>query len=162
MRVVQVEWISRDEAETLDFGRRLGRALRPPVWIALMGDLGAGKTRLAQGICEGLEYPGRVRSPTFVLENRYRGRAPIRHQDLYRLEAPDEEMAFEWEDDRESVFLVEWAERAEPEDRPGGRTLEVAIAIDGERRRTLRLSWSESSILGNWDWRGSKTSGGAR
>lgn len=155
MREMRVEWVSRGESETVAFGRRLGRALVAPVWVGLRGDLGAGKTRLAQGLCQGMGYAGRVRSPTFVLENRYQANLPIRHQDLYRLEVPDEEMAAEWQDDRESVFLVEWADRASVADLPESRVLIIDLSIAGEHRRLLRLFWTEP-VVGDWDWEGGR------
>jgi tRNA threonylcarbamoyladenosine biosynthesis protein TsaE len=67
-------WWSEAEARTLEFGEKLGRALAAPAWVGLSGPLGSGKTRLIQGIARGLGFDGPVRSPTFVLEHRYRGR----------------------------------------------------------------------------------------
>lgn len=110
--MIRLTWQSASEEETARLGAALGAALVPPIWIGLEGPLGAGKTRFAAGLAQGLGYRGRVRSPTFVLENRYSGRTSIRHLDLYRLEAPDEEMVASWDEDARSVIVVEWAERA--------------------------------------------------
>ena len=104
-------WRTRSEEETVSLGRALALALVPPVWVGLTGPLGAGKTRLVQGIADGLHYPGRVRSPTFVLENRYAASVPIVHQDLYRLSDVDEEILAGWEENVDAIVLVEWAER---------------------------------------------------
>jgi len=122
--VIRLTWQSGSEEETARLGAALGAALVPPLWIGLEGPLGAGKTRFAAGLAQGLGYRGRVRSPTFVLENRYSGRTSIRHLDLYRLEAPDEEMVASWDEDPRSVIVVEWAERAA--ERPE-RALRVVI-----------------------------------
>ena len=111
MTSASLHWLSRSEDATLRFGKALGSALAPPIWIGLRGDLGAGKTRLVQGIAEGLGYQGRVRSPSFVLENRYLASILIQHQDLYRLEEPDEELLAGWEENRDGVIVVEWADR---------------------------------------------------
>lgn len=98
--------------ETRAFGRRLAGALEGGDIIALEGDLGSGKTELVRGIADGLEVVGSVHSPTFVLHHRYRGRLPIEHYDLYRLEG----MA--WVDTGldepapDAVTLIEWPERA--------------------------------------------------
>ena len=98
--------------ETRVFGRRLASVLQGGDVIALEGDLGSGKTELVRGIADGLEVVGSVHSPTFVLHHRYRGRLPIEHYDLYRLEG----MA--WVDTGldepapDAVTLIEWPERA--------------------------------------------------
>src|SRR2546429_6769167 len=72
--------------ETREVGRRLGRVVEPGDVIALEGELGTGKTELVKGIAEALGVTSGVHSPTFVLHHRYRGRLPIEHYDLYRLE----------------------------------------------------------------------------
>ena len=97
-----------------------------------------------QGIAQGLGYTGRVRSPSFVLENRYRAQVLIQHQDLYRLEAPDEEIATGWEENDRSVILVEWSERA------GSyppRWLEVTLERSGTDRRWVHLRWEAGAAV---------------
>ena len=85
--------------------------------MALIGELGAGKTVLAKGIAEGLgvEDDREVTSPSFVLVNEYRGRVPVYHVDLYRLENSAEVEGIGWEEfiSGPGVTLVEWAEKAE-------------------------------------------------
>jgi tRNA threonylcarbamoyladenosine biosynthesis protein TsaE len=139
MRSLLVEVFSRSEEETVRFGERLGAALRSGAVVGLTGPLGAGKTRLVQGIARGAGYSGRVRSPSFALLHIYRGRLPLRHFDLYRLESIDEGTAGEWEEAMESdgISLVEWADQIPdliPQD---------AVRIDlrpvGEGDRILRL-----------------------
>jgi tRNA threonylcarbamoyladenosine biosynthesis protein TsaE len=134
----RLAWWSRSEEETLLFGELLGRALAPPAWIGLVGSLGAGKTRLVQGVARGLDYAGRVHSPSYVLEHRYRGRVLIRHLDLYRLEAVTEDLEATWLDGDEGVTLVEWAERV-PETPEGA--LRVRVEAAGEPGRWIVLEW---------------------
>lgn len=103
--------------ETHELGRRLGEQLGPGDVVALIGELAAGKTVLTQGIAEGLGVPPHVpvSSPTFTLINRYRGRCPLIHADLYRIADPIELDALgyeEWLDPIDSVTVVEWADRA--------------------------------------------------
>src|SRR2546423_12114491 len=73
--------------ETREVGRHLGLVVEAGDVIALEGELGTGKTELVKGIAEALGVTSGVHSPTFVLHHRYRGRLPIEHYDLYRLEA---------------------------------------------------------------------------
>ena len=98
--------------ETREVGRRLGQVLEAGDVIALEGELGTGKTELIKGIAEALGVTSGVHSPTFVLHHCYRGRLPIEHYDLYRLEG----MA--WIDTGldepapDAVTVIEWPERA--------------------------------------------------
>lgn len=107
--------VALTESELCDWGERLGRAVQPPLLIALAGDLGAGKTTLAQSICRGAGVPGRVTSPTFALVQRYDGeRFPVYHLDLYRLDSPAQLINLGWQDvlNDHALVIVEWAERA--------------------------------------------------
>ena len=84
--------------------------------IALIGQLGCGKTLLTRGICLGLNVPPRqVNSPTFVLVNEYRGRLPVYHMDLYRITGTSDAMEIGLLDylhkAKSGVMIVEWAER---------------------------------------------------
>lgn len=110
-----------DEETLRRWGRRLGEAATEPgegpgLTVALFGPLGAGKTTLVRAACRGAGVEGEVRSPTFTLHNHHRprGRRPIHHVDLYRLEGPGELDDLGWDSllDAEGVVFVEWAERA--------------------------------------------------
>lgn len=97
--------------ETLSLGRQIGRLLAPGMIIGLCGDLGAGKTCLVKGIAEGLGIaPETVTSPTFTLvAEHYRGRVPLYHIDLYRLEGVEgEELGYEEYLFGQGVAVVEW------------------------------------------------------
>jgi tRNA threonylcarbamoyladenosine biosynthesis protein TsaE len=129
-----------DEFATLDFGRRLASAVRPGMAIWLSGDLGAGKTTLARGLLRGLNYYGRVKSPTYTLLEIYPFSSfNLYHFDLYRFADP-----IEWEEsgfreyfNAQSICLVEWPEKAEgmlPEP-----DLLIQLDLAGEGRVT-RLS----------------------
>src|SRR2546422_8681180 len=69
-------------------GERLAAALGPGDVVALVGELGAGKTCFIQGLVRGLGATTRATSPTFVLINQYRGRVPIYHVGAYRTQRP--------------------------------------------------------------------------
>jgi tRNA threonylcarbamoyladenosine biosynthesis protein TsaE len=132
---------SQGEEQTLKLGRVLGHVLEAGAVVALMGELGAGKTRLAQGIAEGLEVPRdqQVRSPSFALIHEHYGRLPLYHMDFYRLEAarwePElgvEDYLWGW-----GVCVIEWADRI-PELLPSDY-LEIRIRTTGHEDREIRL-----------------------
>ncbi len=108
------EFISRSPEQTRRIGIRLGSFLQPGDVVCLSGELGAGKTTLAQGIAQGWGSLDAVTSPTFVLVNNYRkaGGFEMNHFDAYRvqdaLEAEDLDLNGMIAD---GPFLVEWAER---------------------------------------------------
>lgn len=102
--------------ETAAAGERLGRALASGAVVALTGALGAGKTCFIQGLVRGLGVERRATSPTFVLVNEYRGRMPVLHVDLYRIDrlADVEDLGLPDVFGREAVILVEWADKLGP------------------------------------------------
>jgi tRNA threonylcarbamoyladenosine biosynthesis protein TsaE len=102
--------------ETAAAGERLGRALGPGAVVALTGELGAGKTCFIQGVVRGLGVAAWATSPTFVLVNEYRGRVPVHHVDLYRVDtlAQIEDLGITELFGGEDVTLVEWAEKLGP------------------------------------------------
>jgi len=112
-------FISNSPKATLSLGKRLGERLEAGSIIALIGELGCGKTLLTRGICSGLGVPtGYVSSPTFVFANEYPGKLPVFHIDLYRLSEITE--AFEigildyLAKAESGVVVVEWAEKISP------------------------------------------------
>ncbi len=140
-----LELESLSEAETIDIGRRIGRGLAAGDLVLLLAPFGAGKTHLAKGIAAGLGAdPDEVNSPSFVLINEYvsgqeRGRIPIYHADLYRIETAHDLATSGLEEcfNGDGICLIEWAERAAgvlPSER-----LAVYIRETGERSRRLRL-----------------------
>ena len=108
------DFVSRAPEQTRRLGIRLGALLRPGDVLALIGDLGAGKTTFVQGIAQGWGSTDAVSSPTFVLVNVYRRPDGdlLHHMDAYRMQS-----ALEAEDlDIEEMLatgalIVEWAER---------------------------------------------------
>lgn len=105
--------MTRDEL--VAWGESFGRAASPPLVIALAGDLGAGKTTLAQAICAGYGVTQSVTSPTFALVHKYDApRSPVYHLDLYRIEKPSDLVNIGWDEIAAShaLVIVEWPERA--------------------------------------------------
>jgi tRNA threonylcarbamoyladenosine biosynthesis protein TsaE len=103
------------ERELRDWGAELGRAITPPLVVTLAGELGVGKTTLAQAICLGYGVIGEITSPTYALVQEYVApRSVVFHIDLYRLEFPDQLTNLGWDEivSSRSLVLVEWPERA--------------------------------------------------
>jgi tRNA threonylcarbamoyladenosine biosynthesis protein TsaE len=138
-------FLSNSPAATSGFGKRMGERLKAGSVIALIGELGCGKTLLTRGICDGLGVPLRlVNSPTFILVNEYRGKLPVFHMDLYRLGEMAEGFEIGLLDylarAESGVMVVEWAEKILsllPDDR-----LEVWFHIRSARKRQIELSAS--------------------
>ncbi|HTP51745.1 MAG TPA: tRNA (adenosine(37)-N6)-threonylcarbamoyltransferase complex ATPase subunit type 1 TsaE [Anaeromyxobacteraceae bacterium] len=132
--------LSRSARQTTSLGKRLGRLLAPGDVVALVGDLGAGKTHLARGICEGAGVASRdVASPSFAIVATYRGRLPLHHADLYRVGDFDELYATGFTDlpGGDGALVVEWADRV-PGALPAER-LEIELAHDPRRPSVRHL-----------------------
>ncbi|HEY5512952.1 MAG TPA: tRNA (adenosine(37)-N6)-threonylcarbamoyltransferase complex ATPase subunit type 1 TsaE [Geomonas sp.] len=136
--------VTKSGAETVALGARLGRLLAPGDLVALVGELGAGKTQFAKGIASGLEVDPRtpVTSPTYTILNIYQGRIPLYHFDLYRLHGPEEveELGFEEYFSGAGACVVEWAERL-GEEMPAG-LLTVSLCHAGADSRTVSFAAS--------------------
>ena len=124
---------------TRKLGERIGRMLHAGDVVLLSGELGAGKTVLAQGIGRGLGVTDPIKSSSFVIMNEYEG-ASLRlfHADLYRLEDSEQvaELALD-ELAEKGVLVVEWPERAPDEMSP--EHLLVRLAYDGAKARTIEI-----------------------
>jgi tRNA threonylcarbamoyladenosine biosynthesis protein TsaE len=130
-------FVSASAAETEAAGERLASGLAAGDVVVVSGDLGAGKTTLIRGACRGLGVEGPVTSPTFTIGQRYSGRLPVSHLDLYRLGGLEGEDPALLDDylDPASVAFLEWPALAEPE-LAGRRLLEVRLThLGGDRRR---------------------------
>jgi len=130
---------SLSEEETVDLGRGVGRALKGGELLLLSGDLGYGKTVFTRGVATALGVlPEEVSSPSFTLVHEYRGgRVPLFHIDLYRLDAPDEEVGtLGIEEIREAggVVLVEWGEKLPPFLKRGATIVRFHDVGEGSRR----------------------------
>ncbi|WP_242095191.1 tRNA (adenosine(37)-N6)-threonylcarbamoyltransferase complex ATPase subunit type 1 TsaE [Sphingomonas sp. CROZ-RG-20F-R02-07] len=132
-----------DPAATEAFGATLAPLVRVGDVVALVGDLGAGKTSLARGLLAALGLAGEAPSPSFAIVQPYappETRLPVLHVDLYRIESPDEmeELGLD-EALGDSVLLVEWPERAGVARWPDALVLTLAAEPDGARRLTVTV-----------------------
>ena len=134
-------FVARNEADTRRLGAALAEVLPPGTTVALVGTLGAGKTRLVQALAEACGVPHEtVVSPTFVLCQPYHGRRTLFHLDAYRLADDDEflELGPEEYFESDGLTLIEWADRVSrclPPER-----LEIHIHVTGETERTFEIT----------------------
>ncbi|MBN2025935.1 MAG: tRNA (adenosine(37)-N6)-threonylcarbamoyltransferase complex ATPase subunit type 1 TsaE [Actinobacteria bacterium] len=117
--------------QTFGLGVEFASLLRPGDVVLLVGELGAGKTCLAQGIARGVGVGEQVTSPTFTIMREYRGRMPLYHLDAYRLEGPEDlyDIGVEEYLEGEGVLVVEWGDRVREFFPPG--YLEVRLDFTG-------------------------------
>ncbi len=107
------KFVTQSEEETIRVGEEFSHRLHPGEVVALFGDLGTGKTRLAKGISKGLGVREHVTSPTFIVVNEHLdGRIPLYHFDFYRLKTINEldEIGFEEYIYGNGVCVLEWAD----------------------------------------------------
>jgi tRNA threonylcarbamoyladenosine biosynthesis protein TsaE len=140
--VYTAERRTRSARATFRLGARLGGLLQPGDVVALVGELGAGKTQLVRGTCEGAAVPAsEVSSPSFAIVATYHGRIPVHHADLYRISDEDELYATGFFDlvGGEGALLVEWADQV-PGALPAER-LEITLAHveDAPDHRIVRV-----------------------
>lgn len=135
------QFISNSPEETRAIGEGLGASLKAGDVVAYYGGLGVGKTAFTGGLAKGLGIHEPITSPTFALVNEYKGKYPLYHFDMYRVET--------WEDlystgffdylDTPCVLAIEWSENVDGA-LPEG-TIEVEISLgerEGQRIITIR------------------------
>lgn len=129
---------TQSPGETRALGRELAQTLAPGAILALVGDLGCGKTAFVKGIVDAFGDGEGVTSPTFTLVNEYEGTVPVYHFDVYRLENPSVEEC-DWMDDyffADGICLIEWADNIKavlPE-----HTLRITFAKNPEKGEDYR------------------------
>jgi tRNA threonylcarbamoyladenosine biosynthesis protein TsaE len=128
--------IAANAEATREVAAELAPDLKAGSVLALVGDLGAGKTEFVKGLAAGLGSPAVVTSPTFTLIHEYLGgRLPLYHMDFYRLSSEDEldEIGFDDYLSQAGICAVEWANRF-PERIPGTAIwVTLSIAENNER-----------------------------
>lgn len=127
------QWIMKNEQETQRFGHQLAKHLKPGDVVALIGDLGTGKTALTKAVAAGIGVTEMITSPTFTIVCEYHeGRMPLYHFDVYRVYDPDElfEIGFEEYLFGAGVCLIEWADLID--DILPSNTIRVEIAYGEE------------------------------
>lgn len=138
----QITHITTSDEETIGLGQRLGHLLSEGDVVALVGELGSGKTWFTKGLALGLGVSADtiVTSPSFTLVNEYKGRYTIYHMDFYRLETLPEVLSAGLEEylHNSGVVVLEWADRW-PDILPENRVMVQFVIID-DRSRELTFS----------------------
>jgi len=139
----EIKVASNSEAETYEFSQKVAKHVRIGQVIALIGNLGSGKTIFAKGFAAALDVKENISSPTFniVCEYTWDDKKMLYHLDLYRINNSSDAFAFginEYIYDKNAIILLEWPERIAdilPED-----TLFIKIEQAGKYKRTISLS----------------------
>ena len=130
--------ITKSPEETQALGEEIGRELSCGDIVAITGELGAGKTCLVQGIGWGAGVDPKVymTSPSFTIIKAYRGRIPVHHIDLFRLNTIEEAYELPIEDYffGKGVTIIEWADKIESLLPPGHLRIHIEIVSENERR----------------------------
>ena len=130
--------ILKDLQDTERYARSWAHQARPGMVLALVGDLGAGKTTFSKYFAKALGFKGLVSSPTFTLSHHYPARLPIYHIDCYRLDSTQGLIGAGLEaylPSTDGVTLIEWADKF-PQLLPQ-HTLNLAFEILDEDRRAV-------------------------
>ncbi len=139
---MELTLISESIEDTLNIGRIIGKNLSGGDVVALIGDLGSGKTCITQGIALGIGIPEeyRITSPTFTLINEYPGKITLYHIDIYRLSGPQdlEDMGYEEYFYGDGVTIIEWAEKIK--DILPKKCLHVYLRYLDENKREIKIS----------------------
>lgn len=133
--------ITGSAAETEEVGAELAPALRDGDVVALVGELGAGKSTFVRGLARGLFVKDVLLSPSFVLARSYEGRIPFHHLDLYRVRSFGELSEVGLDEllpPPRGVTAVEWADRIRDRIPPGAVWVVLEHAGGDRRRITLR------------------------
>ncbi len=124
--------------QTRAVGYNLAAELAPGAVVALLGELGSGKTAFVKGVLDFFGDGDEVVSPTFTLVNEYDGKVPVYHFDVYRLENPTLEQC-DWMDDYlfgRGICLIEWADNVR--DILPADTLRITFRKDPEKGENYR------------------------
>jgi len=132
---------SKSTSETMQIGKSIGSLLLPGDVVALVGELGTGKTQFIKGLAVGVGIgkPTYISSPSFTLINEYKGKIPFYHIDLFRLRAEKEAEDLGLEEYFQSggITAIEWADRI-PSLLPR-EMLWIQISYTGENTRSLEI-----------------------
>jgi tRNA threonylcarbamoyladenosine biosynthesis protein TsaE len=132
---------TKSTSETIRIGKSIGSLLMPGDVVALVGELGTGKTQFIKGLATGVGVgkPTYISSPSFTLINEYAGKVPFYHIDLFRLksEKEAEELGLEEYFQGGGITAIEWADKI-PSFLPQ-EMLSIHIRYTGKHTRSIEM-----------------------
>ena len=135
---MKTELITKNTTETENIGKEFAKTLVSGDFVAMFGDLGAGKTAFVRGAMQYLAPSARPQSPTYTIVNEYPGKIPVYHFDMYRIDSEDSLYSTGYYDytDGEGICFAEWCEKIIPYLPPSYYIVKIEkIAGDVDSRR---------------------------
>ena len=150
-----MKYLTRSEADTMQFAGRLSGILKAGDSVLLQGDLGEGKSVFARGVARALGITGAMPSPTFTLLIPYQGEKKLYHFDLYRLNDPDEFYAAGLDEfiGGDGIALIEWPQMADIDPEPALYVSIRRCADENQREIEIESVGMEADLACLADWR---------
>jgi tRNA threonylcarbamoyladenosine biosynthesis protein TsaE len=138
---MNTEIITKSAEETENVGATFAKALNAGDFVAMFGDLGAGKTAFVRGAMKTLSDSARVQSPTYTIVNEYPARIPVYHFDMYRIDDEDSLYSIGYYDYLESggICFAEWCEKIEPYLPEAYYTVTIRKCADDPDKRIITI-----------------------
>ena len=135
-----MEYITNSPAETEALGKELAKELKCGDFVAMFGDLGVGKTAFVRGVASVLCPDVRVQSPTYTIVNAYRGKIPLYHFDMYRIDSEEALYScgfFDYLDN--GICIAEWCENITDFIPEGARLVTISKTADSPDSRRIEI-----------------------
>ena len=135
-----MEYITNSPAETEALGKELAKELKCGDFVAMFGDLGVGKTAFVRGVASVLCPDVRVQSPTYTIVNAYRGKIPLYHFDMYRIDSEEALYScgfFDYLDN--GICIAEWCEIITDFIPEGARLVTISKTADSPDSRRIEI-----------------------
>lgn len=135
-----MEYITNSPAETEALGKELAKELKCGDFVAMFGDLGVGKTAFVRGVASVLCPDVRVQSPTYTIVNAYRGKIPLYHFDMYRIDSEEALYSCGFFDYLDSgICIAEWCENITDFIPEGARRVKISKTADSPDSRRIEI-----------------------
>ena len=138
---MNTEIITQSTIETESIGAEFAKNLKAGDFVAMFGDLGAGKTAFVRGAMKTLSAGARVQSPTYTIVNEYPAKIPVYHFDMYRIDDEDSLYSIGYYDYLENggICFAEWCEKIEPYLPERYYTVTIRKSPENSYRRMIRI-----------------------
>ena len=135
-----MEYITNSPAETEALGKELAKELKSGDFVAMFGDLGVGKTAFVRGVASVLCPDVRVQSPTYTIVNAYRGKIPLYHFDMYRIDSEEALYSCGFFDYLDSgICIAEWCKNITDFIPEGARRVTISKTADSPDSRRIEI-----------------------